>query len=925
MTFPAHGDLTAATRRRHDSQHARWESGSRARARSVGGGTLKGQPRSFWGKLDQQEGGGVVAWHPLVDHCADVAACCEALLQRTLLRKRLARLGGLADLSERQVARLAVFAALHDVGKFNLGFQEKCRTTDPAKTAGHVREFLVLFDGLGYRETSDARKALGLDELLAWGQEEDAGCLLVAAIGHHGRPLALDACGHHRPDIWRPRGGLDPFAGVANLRRFSEEWFPTAFEPSTSDLLPGAPAFQHAFSGLVMLADWLGSDTRFFPFSDEPDGNRIESARHNAAMAVKEMHIDPTDARTSLGTAPVQFDAIAAFSPTAVQAGLLDVPLPSAGSITVLESETGSGKTEAALASFVRLYQAGLVDGMYFALPTRTAATQIHRRVVQSMRRAFPDDTRRPPVVLAVPGYIEADDRTGMALPNFDVLWNDDGTDRFRYRAWAAERPKRYLAGAVAIGTIDQVLLSALTVGHAHLRATALLRQLLVVDEVHASDAYMDTLLAGVLDFHVGAGGHALLMSATLGSRVRAMLSNAAHISERSAALDVECTRPFPLITHGLSGGPSKSHPVAVSQRCKTIHVEICTDIGAPAKIARRALDVAARGAKVLVLRNTVADCIDTQAALESLAESRQDLLFRCVGVPAPHHSRFAKPDREALDDALDYGFGVRSSATPCIVVATQTVQQSLDIDADWLITDLCPMDVLLQRIGRLHRHARQRPTGIGEPTVTVLVPETRDLSLRLTAHGLSRGASGIGTVYDDLRIIEATWRLLEAHPVFELPGMNRELVERSTHPEALAAVVEGHGEVWRKHAARIDGQLLARTRVAKLNMVERDKHFGKYAFPPRELERRVQTRLGEADRVLDLPRFRSPFGAELSQLLLPAHLAYGAGPNETASAIECGSAEVHFNFGPKRFVYDRLGLRHATTSEPADNEETDA
>ncbi|MEZ4454914.1 MAG: hypothetical protein R3B09_36020, partial [Nannocystaceae bacterium] len=117
-----------------------------------------------------------------------------------------------------------------------------------------------------------------------------------------------------------------------------------------------------------------------------------------------------------------------------------------------------------------------------------------------------------------MPGYLRVDEQEGTRLPGFEVLWNDDPRQRYRYRGWAAEGSKRYLAGAIVVGTIDQVLLSTSMTSHAHLRATAASRQLLVVDEAHASDAYMNRLLEEVLAFHLAAGGHAFLMSATLGS-----------------------------------------------------------------------------------------------------------------------------------------------------------------------------------------------------------------------------------------------------------------------------------------------------------------------------------------------------------------------------------------------------------------------
>ncbi len=105
---------------------------------------MRGKPTSFWGKLEQDQAGLVVGWHPLAAHCADVAACTEALLEQTVLRRRLAALGGRDDLDAFDIARLSALAALHDVGKYNLGFQRKA-DVEPRDTAGHVAEPLSLF------------------------------------------------------------------------------------------------------------------------------------------------------------------------------------------------------------------------------------------------------------------------------------------------------------------------------------------------------------------------------------------------------------------------------------------------------------------------------------------------------------------------------------------------------------------------------------------------------------------------------------------------------------------------------------------------------------------------------------------------------------------------------------------------------------
>ena len=869
---------------------------------------MQGKPTDFWGKLRKDEQGQVVAWHPLLDHCADVAACGEALLQGSLLQQRLARLAGWDSLRKPHLACLGVLIALHDLGKFNLGFQNKA-LPQPPFTAGHVAE-LVSILGRDHTARGQLFEALKPEQFLRWTQDEETLTgLLLASVAHHGRPVPLDGPDRHQERFWQPDRGLNPFDGVRQLVEAAFCWFPEAREPCPP--FPASPAFQHAFSGLVTLADWLGSSTDFFPYSEPGDGPRITFARGSAKETLARMGLHPETSRRALGTTPPGFDRISPYAPRPLQEAMLNLPLPHGGGLTILESETGSGKTEAALVRFLRLFHAGLVDGLYVALPTRTAATQIHERVCQAVARAFPEMSSRPPVVLAVPGYLRVDDVTGTKLPGFEVLWNDDQRAQHRYRYWAAENSKRYLAGAVVVGTIDQVLLSTIQVSHAHLRATALLRQFLVVDEVHASDAYMTALLQAVLEHHLAAGGHALLMSATLGSEARfRFLGNPSPPS-----LDQTLRLPYPALTDGPAGQASTLFPIQDTTPGRSVEVAIKPILDDARTIADLALKAAEQGARVIVLRNTVRGCLEVQEAAEKLAseQGRLSLLFSCNGQIAPHHARFSREDRQALDGALESLFSPPDYRHGCLVVATQTIQQSLDLDADLLLTDLCPMDVLLQRLGRLHRHRARdphRPPPFACARVYLLTPSRRDLGTLLQERGQARGMHGIGTVYEDLRILEATWRLAEAHPRFQIPAMCRELVERSTHPEALAALVKELGGPWEQHQRYRKGLFLADRRTARLGQVDREQPFGQARFPdePKDTAQKITTRLGEQDRLLTFdPPFPGPFGCPVRTLTLPAHLARGLSETDLPRPLEGRSG---FSVGPRSFLYDRLGLR---------------
>ncbi len=889
---------------------------------------MQGQPTDFWGKLQYDDRGTdrqgvVVGWHPLIDHCADVAAVCEALLRRTLLRQRLARLAGLTSLSDTLIERLGVLAALHDIGKFNHGFRFKAfRNTG---TAGHLEEVLALLNPHnGYQQlTGKLFASIQAEQLGDWGTHPDGNDiyqLLIATISHHGRPMRTDRREKIVESYWAPVGDLDPFAGIARLVAQTQQWFPAAWLRGGAKL-PAQPEFQHAWSGLLMLADWLGSDDANDRFPFRQDGNnedRMPFARRRAQRVLKRIGLDPAPARRALthhcgDAAPGFRTMVPKGEPWAAQRVMIELPVDETGSVTVLESETGSGKTEAALVRYARLFHAGQVDGMVFALPTRTAATQIHRRVHEAIQHAFPEEDTRPAVVLGVPGYLRVDQTDGTRLARFDVLWPDQ--DRNRHRAWAAEASKRYLAGPIVVATIDQVLLSALQVGHAELRASALLRQFLVVDEVHASDAYMTRILHLALDHHRRAGGHALLLSATLCGAARTQLlaeRDHGRSSNQTPPLDEALSAPYPAVSHQPVAGHLTVRAVASDRPEKAVQIQLHHGIAEPDTVANEALAAARDGAKVLVIRNTVKDCVATQHTLETSA-GEDPVLFRCCGVVAPHHSRFADQDRQQLDKAIETSFGKQRLAGGQVAIATQTVEQSLDLDADLLITDLCPMDVLLQRIGRLHRHPRsERPEPFAQARAVVLVPADGDLSGWVEGDS-PESTHGLGTVYSDLRILEATWSQLRPEPVLNIPRDNRRLVEESVHPERLSTLATTLGDAWLAHQQSVWGQLVTETHLAELNGINRRIAYGAagYLFPDHG-ERKIPTRLGLDDRQVRFESpVRSPFGQTIDSLTIPDFLAKGVpGDLEVATDVEEASDKISFRLGTHTYVYTRIGLQ---------------
>ena len=862
-----------------------------------------------WAKSPNRRGASS-GWLNLVDHSIDVAAVGAELLRLPTIRKRLSALAK-RPLSDIDVGRLCFFIGLHDAGKVNHGFQAKLRGQKP--DAGHIGP---LWSIVGRSHVFKAHRTLcrELRESLAsarwrsWFDDRETERDLWAVIlAHHGSlpdPPPFD------PRLWGRRDGYDPLGALKALAGTMVEMFPSAFEPSHPAQLPTAPRFQHAFAGLVTLADWIGSDETVFRFRSDgaPSGAaRVPWAREQAAGVMGRRWFDPTLARDAAMSCAMDFATLFPRHSVArpAQTALLDAPLPRPGQVTVLEAETGSGKTEAALIHFLRLFQTGEVDGLYFALPTRAAAVQIHRRIKAVIKEWL--GQAAPPVGLAVPGYLLVDDDEGQRLPDeHGIRWSDD---EVRDRAWAVENAKRYLSGMVMVGTIDQVLLGGLRVRHASFRSGPMLRLLLCVDEVHASDAYMTTLLRNVLDQHTVAGGHALLMSATLGSLARLRLLG----GRVEAHLEPDAGRAAALFYPSLqrSGEDLQPLPCADGELPeKRVTVELVDPEADADPLVAQIKAVADSGAAVLFIRNRVGDARDTVLRLERIGAP----LLRCQGVQAPHHGRFAPEDRRLLDAALEEAFGMDGTRKGVVAVTTQTAEQSLDIDADWLVTDAAPGDVLLQRIGRLHRHPRTRPPACKTPRVTVLAPTPEQLAAALdSVGGIARGRTllGLGRVYENIVGVLSTLAWLSERGEVRIPADNRKLVEAATNRAELTAFACKLGDRWSAHLQVVEGKTAAAGGTAR--MVSIDWEAPLVENQPGPPDERAKTRLGLTDRRVDLPSpLLGPFGRPVRTLNIPGWMVE-AEPEDAVVTEASGGGGIRFRFGTKIFRYDRLGLSIAT------------
>ena len=730
----------------------------------------------FWGKARPRDPDRGPQWHPLAFHSLDVVAVGEALLTRHRgLSDHLQRLLGLR---RDEVVRLVCFLlCLHDIGKFAKKFQAKAPKRYPACFGDDPAEVPVRYDhGAGALRLFDADPDL-FDLPRAWRS------IVSAIAGHHGappEPRISEGLAALRTDYGR--------AGLIAAERFIQQ-ARELFGPPPAVGIDSRRTRRASFviAGIAVLADWIGSSQEWFPYCDserEIGAYWIEQARERAARAVEEAGVLPAEVSRGL-----DYDAlIGAHTPSPMQTWARRIELPAGPALFMIEDETGSGKTEAALMLAYRLMASGRADGIYMALPTMATANAMFDRLAAAHRRLFTAEAV-PSVALVHgarlmhEGFRAAMQRGGR--PEGPYSHSHGGrlasevTASAACAAWIADDRRRAFMADVGAGTVDQALLSVLPSRHQSLRLLGLMRRVFIVDEVHAYDAYMQREIETLLEFQAGMGGSAILLSATLPLAIRQRLADSfakgaggrPEVLDRAAGND-----DYPLATACGAGERTATKVEGRSGRARALPVRFLRN----AREALTAVEQAARaGRAVLYIRNTVDDALDAYAALISCGLTAD--LF---------HARFALVDRLEIERRVTRAFGKGSSVAERagkVLVATQVVEQSLDLDFDVMVTDLAPIDLLIQRAGRLWRH--DRPERDGQPELLVVGPEPRlDATARWFRDAFPRGAY----VYRDHARLWLTARVLEDAGVIESPTGLRALIEAVYGDDAGMCIPDG-------------------------------------------------------------------------------------------------------------------------------------
>lgn len=731
-----------------------------------------GQIFKYWGKAkktDEQTGDD---YHRLPYHSLDVASVAALWWDSSPALRHLfcAR----TDLNERQIrAWVLFFIALHDLGKFDVRFQ--CKAKDVC---------LLLNPEYAKERVPQGSDCYGFDHGAAgfyWFIKDYEPQLVGDGFGFDEPaehpfqswfPWLKAVCGHHGTlrDENDVRDGCSPWIENPGLMQRDnmarQQWIDVLAElfltPEGLSLTDIPPAANPLLAGFCSVSDWLGSmvtDTSFV-FCSDPCSDLNELKFYFEQRYQK----DAVQALTYSGVighlnngADIQKLLEKDYQPRQLQVLVND--LPNESGLTLIEAPTGSGKTETALAYAWRLLERNLADSIIFALPTQATANAMLER----MEKLAPVLFKQPNLVLAH-GNSRFNEKFQLIRQQGKNLQGENAWSQCC--EWIGQSRKRVFLGQIGVCTIDQVLVSVLPLRHRFVRGFGVGRSVLIVDEVHAYDRYMYGLLEEVLRDQATMGNAAILLSATLPAQHKQLLLNS-YAPDAPDLADAEpVNTPYPLVSW-VSGTQSKRFdlqsqpqelPAAFSVQLKPRY---STEAAPDAALLAELVTAASAGAQVCLICNRVDVAQQAYKTLQTLvSESIELQLF---------HARFTLLDRRNKEEKALASFGKnKDRSTGRILVATQVVEQSLDVDFDWLVTQICPVDLLFQRLGRLHRHSNNvRPQGFESPIATVLLPE-------------EEGFGVLGKIYSHTRVMWRTQKKIEqqsAEPL-QFPNAYRHWIE---------------------------------------------------------------------------------------------------------------------------------------------------
>lgn len=763
-------------------------------------------------------------YHPLLCHMIDVAVVTQQMwdevVSSTLRERWSACLGLDQDAARRWIA---FWAGLHDLGKGSPAFQLK-RTDEWFRSQiKALKPFPAEDLHVGLTQTphgmiSDALLRTLLPE---YGLAQQLANSVADAIGgHHGTFAA------RRPGLKTDTVGRGEW--VTHRRELASLLKLALDLPDPPTATTMSASFALALAGLVSVADWIGSNEEYF-----------EHAAHEATVVPQlDLQAYVTESRASaqraldrLGwcgwSAPTESRSITELfryieEPRPLQTAVerLTANLSEPG-LVVIEAPMGEGKTEAALRLqdhwAVTLGQAGA----YIALPTQATSNGMFKRVREFLAGRYSKEVVNLQLMhghAALSELFQELQQNGNRLFTPEGVEDDPGRDGAPANVVAAEwftARKRGLLAPFGVGTIDQALLAALPTKHGFVRLYGLAAKTVIIDEVHAYDTYMTTLLERLLCWLGALGSSVALLSATLPrARREALLQAYMQGAGWTVALP-QTKESYPRLSWVTSQGMD-SMSIGTSDEIKrTLHLrwvdgELLADADSPFALGEQLRTALSDGGCAAVICNTVGRAQRVYRALKRYFSGAADT---GSGELDLFHARLIFADRDKRERRILDRFGKDGKDRPyrAIVVATQVIEQSLDLDFDLMITDLAPADLVLQRAGRLWRHTRA-----GRPNGKFLHPEIWICAPTLDPSGVPQFDPGSAFVYEP-HVLLRSWLALQSLPTIRIPDQIEEIIDAVYDDQVLPdGLAEPLRAVWERTAQKQQETIACEQRQAK-------------------------------------------------------------------------------------------------------------
>jgi CRISPR-associated endonuclease/helicase Cas3 len=681
----------------------------------------------LWAKRDP--------YKSLAGHMLDVGAVAWELLRDSDFSPLARQLSCWLHCSEDNAVRVAAYlAAMHDCGKCHPSFQMRGASPELHAMLQKVAD-CSNFPAEGFRHERYTKLVLKriLKRRAVFSGETIARMAEIDALHHQGK---RGKTVRELPDAW---------AGTAawqSMQNELEKLIWDVLEPAEAEIsAPNTDAVCMTLLGITILSDWIASGP-FFAEGDleEKDGTQyfrrtrlraeefLKSSGYcesGVTNVVSFSDLWPKIPRESMR--PLQQSVETFFKGTPEEKPLA----------MLLEAPMGEGKTEAGLYAAFRLAEMWGKTGFYIGLPTAATSNQMFGRVNTMLRLHGAEAAR----LLHASAWLVDQNAEGGEIHT---------QDEQIARAWTMPLRRGLLAPA-AVGTIDQAMMAALSIRYGVLRLTGLQSKVLILDEIHAYDAYMSSIILKLLEWCRALQIPVVMLSATLPSEKKQEIL-------KVYGSDCPEEKAYPAITAAYDGGCARITAVPGTYQKAIVKLRAIPALGQTEQIAKRALRETDSGGCLCVLVNTVKEAQKVYRALKQAApDSCRLLLF---------HARFGAARRDELEKTCVSLFGKDKDRRPAraILVATQVAEQSLDLDFDRMITELAPIDLLLQRMGRMHRHRdTKRPESMREPVLEVLVPAAD------ASDDLRRRYGSTGAVYAEI-LLKKTEELLERKEKMQLP-----------------------------------------------------------------------------------------------------------------------------------------------------------